>query len=482
VNKEIKVKNNIVLSAVVAAGLMAGAVIAPAQAEEDLLPPGPCADFYTEFGSNVNSNLTDVKVDGAAWSGTLLATPEFLEQSYNLDLPYLKVEASDRPASGTCGDYPTPVNGEWVEKSDGWAASVYKVKSDGTSVDVTSNPSMYFTTFIQWLQLYPVLDVSDFGVYTNINNISVTSAPGIELEGYSGYKETQVSYTLTVLPPSSTGNQLPEVPNEPAGISDGYDFGNVEIFDYKRGVFDITNIGTDDLAVRKAKIVDSNGDEAPEFSVTGTTCKDGFIRPGRSCQVQVQFFPRVEGARAAFINVTSNSDYPLQIPLNGVGTYTEPESVVEADKESEANGTKPEYEVSEPEKPTVPNTGGNKPNGDHDGDGIVNKNDSDYVPDKGQDVTQKKNGTYVVKTKSKKINVKWKAPDTDQPVTKYEIRQKYKKKSWKKWKDVDPMPNKKGWIKASVKAKKPGNYKVQVASSTPWVERGDKATVKIKKK
>ena len=258
-----------------------------------------------------------------------------------------------------------------------------------------------------------------------------------------------MSYTLTVLPPR--GNDLPEVPDEPAGISDGHDFGNVEIFDYKRGVAEITNIGEQGLAVRKAKIVDSNGDEAPEFSVTGTTCKDGFIAPKRSCQVQVQFFPRVEGSRAAFIEVVTNGDYPLQIPLTGVGTYTKPESVVEAEKEAEANGTKPVYEVAEPEKVEVA-------------------------------AATTKNGKSVVKAKKKKIKVKWKAPDTDQPVTGYEIRKKYKKKSWKKWKDVDPMPNKEGWIKASVKAKKSGNYKIQVTSSTPWVERGDKATVKIKKK
>ena len=37
-----------ILTVAVAAGLMAGAVMAPAQAEEDLPALGPCVDFSTE--------------------------------------------------------------------------------------------------------------------------------------------------------------------------------------------------------------------------------------------------------------------------------------------------------------------------------------------------------------------------------------------------------------------------------------------------
>ena len=439
--------------AVAGVGLLLGVV--PAQAEEvDLRPPGACADFYTEFGPNDNNNLSDVKVDGAAWSGTLVTVPEQLEQFYDVYLPYLKVAPiyPENSAFKCQHQYRIPVDNEWIEKSDGWSSRIEPVGSAHIGDD--GRPYMYFNeTFPAYIEVLPQLDVDSYGVYTNINNISVTSPLG-ESQYYSGYKETEVSYTLTVVPPTETDNQLPEVPNEPAGISDGYDFGNVEIFDYKRGDVKITNIGTEDLRVNKAKIVDGDGNDAPEFSVTDNDC-NRLIAPGRSCRAQVQFFPREQGARAAFINVTSNSSYPLQIPLNGVGTYTKPESIEDAESEAEETGQPPVFEVDAPEQ---------------------------AVPDNQNQEVTKKNGKWEVKTKKKKIKVKWKSPDTDQPVTGYEIRKKFKKKKWKKWKDVDPMPNKKGWIKASVKAKKPGNYKIQVTSSTPWVSRGDKATVKITKK
>ena len=453
-------KNSIVISTVVAAGLMAGAVMAPAQAEEDLREVGPCVDFYTEFGANNEPNI-DAEKDGAAWSGTL----EWLNTPEKIELPYLKVAPNypKNEADKCQSNLLTLLDTEWVEKSDGWSSILLNEGHAYIGEDDDGKESFYM--FFNedrpaYFQVWPKLDVNNFGVYTNINNISA-----IAPQGFSGYKETQVSYTLTVLPPS-TGNDRPEVPNESAGISDGYDFGNVEIFDYKRGVAEITNIGTEALLIERAKTVDSNGDEAPEFSVTGTDCIGRVIPPGRKCQVQVQFFPRVEGSRAAFIEVTDNSPYPLQIPLTGVGTYTKPDSIIEEEEEAAQGGTKPDYEVAEPEKPTVPDN-------------------------QGQEATKKK-GKWVVKTKKKKINVKWKAPDTDQPVTGYEVRKKYKKEPWKKkkwkevdwgkWKDVDPMPNKNGWIKASVKAKKDGKYKVQIAASTPWVERGDKVTVKIIKK
>jgi len=355
---------------------------------------------------------------------------------------------------------PVQINYAWLSRSDSFEATV----EQGSAVSIPSwgcaegadgcrQMSMRQVAISKsWIEVSPKIVVSEYGQYVNVGEFSMAFDPDWTTQKQA--KTTEVSYTVTVVPPTK-GNQLPEVPDEPAGISDGYDFGNVEIFDYKRGVVKITNIGEQGLAVRKAKIVDSNGDEAPEFSVTGTTCKDGFIEPKRSCQVQVQFFPRVEGSRAAFIEVVTNSDYPLQIPLTGVGTYTKPESIEDAEQEAEETGQLPTFEVGEPEQ---------------------------AVPDnQGQEAT-KKNGKWVVKTNKKKIKVKWKSPDTDQPVTGYEIRSKYKKKKWKKWKDVDPMPNKKGWIKASVKAKKSGNYKIQVTSSTPWVERGDKATMEIKKK
>ena len=460
-----------ILTVAVAAGLLAGAVLAPAQAEEqEPLPVLPCVDFTTDFNSPLSSPVGEVveqKSEGSAFTGLIeIVDSDFPTEGFT-ELPTLRIGVpeptelvpsvfGDRTPVLGCDYYnPIEINYAWLSRSDSFEATV----EQGSAVSIPSWDcakgadgcrEMYMKKESiprSWIEVSPRIVVSKYGQYVNVAEFSMAFDCCSTTQKQA--KTTQVSYTLTVLPPR--GNDLPEVPDEPAGISDGHDFGNVEIFDYKRGVAEITNIGEQGLAVRKAKIVDSNGDEAPEFSVTGTTCKDGFIAPKRSCQVQVQFFPRVEGSRAAFIEVVTNGDYPLQIPLTGVGTYTKPESVVEAEKEAEANGTKPVYEVAEPEKVEVA-------------------------------AATTKNGKSVVKAKKKKIKVKWKAPDTDQPVTGYEIRKKYKKKSWKKWKDVDPMPNKEGWIKASVKAKKSGNYKIQVTSSTPWVERGDKATVKIKKK
>ena len=476
-------KNNILLSAVVAVlctfGLMAGAIMAPAQAEEqEPLPVLPCVDFTTDFNSGLSSPAGDVveqTSEGSTFTGLIeIADSDFPTQGFRTELPTLRIgvpETTELVPSVFDGsppvlgcDYYNPIQiaYTWLSRSDGFEATV----DQGTAVSTPSwdckkgadgcrQMSMRQVAISKsWIEVSPKIVVSEYGQYVNVADFSMAFDPDWTTQKQA--KTTQVSYTVTVVPPTK-GNQLPSIPDEPAGISDGYDFGNVKIFDYKRGVVEITNIGEKDLAVRKAKIVDSNGDEAPEFSVTGTTCKDGFIKPKRSCQVQVQFFPRVEGSRAAFINVTTNGDYPLQIPLTGVGTYTKPESVVEAEKEAEANGTEPVYGVSEPEKVQIANS-------------------TTEAGAKG------KSSQSVVKAKKKKIKVKWKTPDTDQPVTGYEIRSKFKKKSWKGWKAVDPMPNKKGWIKASVKAKRSGNYKIQVTSSTPWVERGDKATVKIKKK
>ncbi len=446
-----------ILLAAAAGALITGSVSAPAQSADTDSPPeevDPCNDFSIDFG-DPDDRLTDVDKDGAKWSGTLVISPNMFEDGAEWEqaLPSLKLSplqpgkviGSDEGTPGKCA--PTEpvtyqaVNGRWVNKEGTIASSLSGSYWDGQALDMSQE--------LAFLKVSPTLTVGRFGTYTNINTLTMGTPD-------EGGKQTQVSYTLNVIEPPKAGQELPSVPDEPAGISDGYDFGNVKIFDYKRGVVEITNIGEKDLAVRKANIVDSNGDEAPEFSVTGTTCKDGFIKPKRQCQVQVQFFPRLEGSRAAFIEVATNGDYPLQIPLTGVGTYTKPESVVEAEKEAEANGTDPVYEVSEPEKVKIANS----------------------TTEAG---TNSKSSQSVVKAKKKKIKVKWKTPDTDQPVTGYEIRSKFKKKSWKGWKAVDPMPNKKGWIKASVKAKKSGNYKVQVTSSTPWVERGDKATLKIKK-
>ncbi len=455
-------------------GLM---VVAPAQAEEqEPLPVLPCVDFTTDFNGPLSSPVGEVveqKSEGSAFTGLIeIVDSDFPTQGFRTELPTLRIGVPETtelvpsvfdgtPPVVGCDYYnPIQIAYTWLSRSDGFEATV----DQGTAVSIPSwdckkgadgcrQMSMRQVAISKsWIEVSPKIVVSEYGQYVNVADFSMAFDPDWTTQKQA--KETQVSYTVTVLPPS-TGNQLPSVPDEPAGISDGHDFGNVKIFDYKRGVVDITNIGEKDLAVRKAKIVDINGNEAPEFSVTGTTCKDGFIKPKRSCQVQVQFFPRVEGSRAAFIEVVTNGDYPLQIPLTGVGTYTKPESIEDAEQEAEETGQLPTFEVGEPEQ---------------------------AVPDnQGQEVT-KKNGKWVVETNKKKIKVRWKSPDTDQPVTGYEIRSKYKKKKWKKWKDVDPMPNKKGWIKASVKAKKSGNYKIQVTSSTPWVERGDKATVKIKKK
>jgi len=459
-------------------GLLAGAVLAPAQAEEEEpLPVLPCVDFQTEFTEEMSSpfgEIVEQNSEGAVFTGTIEAESD--DMSGDVALPPLSVympEPTEWVPSVDDGvtlvfgcDHHSPLalNYAWLSRSDGIAVKVDKIVgvygecgsylpegADGCEyLQVNSS----YPDSLGRMLLSPAVTIEGYGQYVNVAKFWMS----YEVPGSTQWqkKTTEVSYTLNVLPPGGISNDLPELPNEPLGISDGHDFGKVEIFDYKRGVVKITNIGTEGLAIRRAQIVDADGNEAPEFAVTGTDCKDGFIAPKRSCEVEVQFFPREQGARAAFINVATNSAFPLQIPLNGVGTYTKPESIEDAEQEAEETGEPPTFEVGEPEAITVP---GNQ----------------------GQEAT-KKNGKWEVKTKKKKIKVKWKAPDTDQPVTGYEIRKKFKKKKWKNWKDVDPMPNKKGWIKASVKAKKPGNYKIQVTSSTPWVERGDKATVKITKK
>ena len=464
-------KNNFILSAVVASGLLAGAVLAPAQAEEPE-EEQPCTDIYTTIGPwfPIDDRSAEERgYQGTRWSETVELEPEVVYAGTSVELPFLYV-AYNPPfnsigAKSGCA-FPSyiPIKSSWEDEAN-WSAT--REFGEGTTND-PELPGLGFDDTIgflpkfateSWFRVRPTIAVEEYGQYVNVNTLSM------EFPGYQGTppsdRDFQISYNLTVVPPEfPVGNDQPDVPITPIGVSEGYDFGKVDIFDYKRGVVRIENIGTDGLVVRKAEIVDTNGDEAPEFSTTGTDCIGKVITPGRKCEVQVQFFPREQGPRAAFIKVYSNADGPLEIPLVGEGTYEKPESIIEEEEEAAANGTKPDYEVAEPEKPTIPD-------------------------DSAQDVVKKKNGTYVVKSKKKKINVKWKAPDTDQPVTGYEIRKKHKKngkwKKWKKWKDVDPMPNKKGWIKSSVKAKKDGKYKIQVTSSTPWVERGDKATVKVKK-
>lgn len=133
----------------------------------------------------------------------------------------------------------------------------------------------------------------------------------------------------------------------------------------------------------------------------------------------------------------------MQIPLTGVGVDEEPQSIIDADEEAAANGTKPDYEVAKPQQIKIAGSAGEN-------------------------------------------TMKWKVPDTDQPLTGYQICKKYRKSytqwknnKWSKWKDFDSKPNRRGWVKRSVNTNKDGCYKVQLASSTPWVKRGNMATRKM---
>ena len=290
----------------------------------------------------------------------------------------------------------------------------------------------------------PFMVVDDYGTWSNIATIE--SVRENDLGGPSS--EIDAVLTVNVRPYNGDPNN-PIIPIEdiPLGDSDGADFGDVDIYTASKKKVTLTNVGNARLKINGWKIVNPEGQEAPEFAVLDSECKKT-LKPGGSCEGSVQFFPRNIGTQAAIIDVESNQKGALQVPLTGNGVYDEPPT------DEEGNVVVPP--VPEPEIIKVPGT--------------------------NTVIKDGKSNKKSIETTKKKIVLKWKKPDTDVPIVQYQTRKKFKKKSWKTWQDVDAAPNKKGWIKTKIKAKKPGRYKIQLRSITAYETVGDTVTLKVKKK
>jgi len=219
----------------------------------------------------------------------------------------------------------------------------------------------------------------------------------------------------------------------PVVSGDPVDFGDVATFTAKDKKATITNIGNSPLRVTGVKITSDPDDEfaAPK---SGNKCLNKNVRPGDSCTIAVQFFPRHPSTSVALLELQSNAQGKATIGLTGVGVATD-SSGVSLGKVRKLN-----------------------------------------APSK--------------KTKSKRALVKWKRPKTQLPVTSYQTRTKKctkksaggwncKKLSWSKWRDKDPRPNANGWISRDYRKLTPQTrYKVQVRALSNDI-RGKKSAIPV---
>ncbi len=207
--------------------------------------------------------------------------------------------------------------------------------------------------------------------------------------------------------------------------ADPVDFGKVDIFTAKNKKVKIKNTGDEALKISGAKV---RNDPQDEFDVKLGECGESAVPPGKTCQLKVQFFPRVVGESAALLELKSNAIGSATIALSGEGISNPPLT-------------------DEQGRPV-----------DEDGKllslGPVRKLSAKTVM-------------------TKKAVVQWKRPKTKLTVTQYEARVKQcvkqrgswncNKPKWRGWRSVDPDPNFQGFITRTYKKLTPATkYKVQV--------------------
>ncbi len=110
-------------------------------------------------------------------------------------------------------------------------------------------------------------------------------------------------------------------PGGPVVKADPVDFGKVDIFTAKNKKVKIKNTGDEALKISGAKV---RNDPQDEFDVKLGECGESAVPPGKTCQLKVQFFPRVVGESAALLELKSNAIGSATIALSGEGISNPP--------------------------------------------------------------------------------------------------------------------------------------------------------------
>ena len=230
-------------------------------------------------------------------------------------------------------------------------------------------------------------------------------------------------------------------PGGPVVKAGPVDFGKVDIFTAKNKKVKIKNTGDEALKISGAKV---RNDPQDEFDVKLGECGDSAVPPGKTCQLKVQFFPRVVGESTALLELKSNSVGSATIALSGEGISNPPLT-------------------DEQGRPV-----------DEDGNllslGPVRKLSAKAVM-------------------TKKAVVQWKRPKTKLTVTQYEARVKQcvkkrgswncNKPKWRGWQSVDPDPNFQGFVTRTYKKLMPATkYKVQ-ARALSYDLLGEKSAITV---
>ncbi|MCH9800631.1 MAG: choice-of-anchor D domain-containing protein, partial [Actinomycetia bacterium] len=271
---------------------------------------------------------------------------------------------------------------------------------------------------------------------------------------------------------------------QPVVTAGPVDFGDREVGTVTTKTAVIANTGDAPLRVEEVSVVDEKGRSRDEFDVKDASdCTDRAVKRRATCDIEVRFFPRDDTQSAALLKLTSNAaGSPNSVAVSGTGyTVITPEEVPSGpngdhDGDGIPNKDDPDYQ----------------PNGDHDGDGIPNKDDPDYLevaevlvppgPVKNLKAPAKKRTTTKFTAtwqKAKKIG----SAQPDGYLTRITKKGTSKKtsraKKWTKWKTQDWVPAPNGKLSKKFKKLSPNStYTVQVRAHN-IAGNGKKTTIKV---
>jgi uncharacterized membrane protein len=298
----------------------------------------------------------------------------------------------------------------------------------------------------------------------------------------------QRAATVTVV--ANTRIPQQQVPLRGVGVApvvtgEPVDFGDWKVGTVTTKTAVITNEGDAPLEVTKVSVTDEKGTESDEFDVADASdCTDDRVPRGGQCEIEVRFFPRDDTQSAAILTVKSNAvESPNSLAVSGTGftVITRDETPAGPSEDHDGDG--------------IPNKNDSdyRPKGDNDGDGIPNKKDPDFWIAADEELTvpggvRKLSAPTKKRTKSK-FTVAWKKPKnigSAQPdgyqtrITKKGTSKKAARaKTWTKWKSQDWVPAPNGKLSKRFKKLSPNStYTVQVRAHNV-AGNGKKKAIKV---